>query len=217
MRSDKEIQQDVEHEIKADPSIESINIAIAVKDAVVMLTGFVHHYNEKTEAEKAAKRVSGVKAVANDIEVRLPDLDQRPDPEIALDATAAIKHQLPTAWDQVKITVAAGRVTLEGDLEWRYQRELAEDSVRRLRGVTGVTNRIRIVTKVMPNKIKERIEEAFTRSAEVDAAHVKVEAKGSEVILRGTVRSWAEREEAERAAWAVPGVTQVDNQVVVRA
>jgi osmotically-inducible protein OsmY len=217
MRSDSEIQHDVELEISADPNIESTNIAVAVKDAVVMLTGFVHHYNEKVEAEKAAKRVNGVKALANDVEVRLPDIDQRPDPEIARDAAAAIRHQLPTAWEQVKITVVAGRITLDGDVEWRYQRELAEDSVRRLRGTTGVTNRIRIVPKIVPDKIKQRIEEAFTRSAEVDAAHVKVAAKGSEVTLHGTVRSWAEREEAERAAWAVPGVAHVDNQIVVRA
>jgi osmotically-inducible protein OsmY len=217
MRSDKEIQHDVELETKADPKIESTDIAVAVKDAVVTLTGFVHHYNEKAEAENAAKRVNGVKAVANDIEVRLPDVDQRPDPEIARDAAAAIRHQLPTAWEPVKITVVGGRITLEGEVEWRYQRELAEDSVRRLRGVTGVTNRIRIVPKILPDKIKQRIEEAITRSAEVDAAHVKVEAKGGEVILRGAVRSWAEREEAERAAWAVPGVAQVDNQIVVRA
>lgn len=217
MRTDSEIQQDVERELQAAPDVEATDIAVTVREGVVTIAGYVHHYNEKMEAENAVKRVLGVKGVANDIEVRLPDLDQRPDPEIARDAAAALRHQLPTAWEQIKVTVASGRVTLEGEIEWRYQRELAEQAVRRLRGVTRVSNHIRIVPKVPPQRIKQRIEEAFIRNAEVDSAHVKVEANGGEVILKGTVRSWAEREEAERAAWAVSGVAKVDNQIVVRA
>jgi osmotically-inducible protein OsmY len=217
MRSDSEVRRDVEMELRDDPDVDSTDIPVAVKDGVVTLTGFVHHYNEKTQAEKAAKRVHGVKGAANDIEVRLPDVDQRPDPEIARDAVAALKHQLPTAWERIKVSVSAGTIALEGDVEWHYQSEVAERMVRPLKGVTGVKNRIRIVPKAMPREIKWRIEEAFQRSAEVDAAHVTVEASGGEVILKGTVRSWAEREEAERAAWAVPGVASVDNQIVVRA
>lgn len=217
MRSDGEVQRDVEIELQEDPDVDSTDLAVAVKDGVVTLTGFVHHYNEKTQAEKAAKRVYGVKGVANDIEVRLPNVDQRPAPEIDRDAVAALKNQLPTAWEHIKVSVAAGTITPEGSVEWHYQSEVAEQTVRPLKGVTGVKNRIRIVPKAMAEEIKQRIEEAFQRSAEVDAAHVKVEASGGEVILRGTVRFWAEREEAERAAWAVPGVASVDNQIVVRA
>lgn len=217
MRSDTDIKRDVEEELRADPEIDATDLAVAVKEGVVTLTGFVHHYNEKFQAEKAAKRVNGVKGVANDIEVRLPGADETPDPEIAREAVAAIRHHLPTAWEHIKVSVAAGKITLEGTVEWQYQRETAEHAVRRLKGVTGVKNQIRVVPTAAPEEIKKRIEDAFRRSAEVDAAHVTVVAHGGEVVLRGTVRSWAEREEAERAAWAVPGVATVDNQIVVRA
>ena len=217
MRSDSEIQRDVEEELRSDPEIDATDIAVAVKDGVVTLAGFGHHYNDKYQAETAAKRIAGVKAVANDIEVRLPGADRTPDPEIAREAVAAIKHQLPTVWEHIKVSVAGGRITLEGDVEWQFQREAAEQAIRRLKGVTGVKNHIHVVPRIAPKEIKRRIEETFVRSAEVDASKVNVEASGREVILRGTVRSWAEREEAERAAWAVPGVGSVDNQVVVRA
>jgi len=217
MRSDSEIQRDVEEELRADPEINAADVAVAVKDGVVTLAGFVRHYSDKFHAETATKRVAGVKGVANDIDVRLPDLDQTPDPEIAHDAIAAIRHQLPTVREQIKVSVAGGRITLEGEVEWQFQREAAEQAIRRLKGVTGVKNHIHVVPRIAPHEIEHRIEQAFLRSAEVDASHIKVEANGNAVILRGSVRSWAEHEEAERAAWAVPGVAAVDNQVVVRA
>lgn len=135
MRSDSEIKRDVEDELKWEPGIDASNIAVAVKDGVVTLTGFAHSYGDKFEAENVAKRVRGVLAVANDIEVRLPEVDQKPDPDIARDAIAALKRDLPVSWERIKVVVKNGVVTLEGDVEWHYQRDRAEAAVRWTKGV----------------------------------------------------------------------------------
>ena len=215
MRPDSDIKRDVESELKWDPDVDATDIAVAVKDGVVTLTGFVKSYGQKFAAERVAKRVAGVVGLANDIEVRLPDVDKRPDPEIARDAVAAIKDRLPSYAEHVIPIVKDGWITLEGEVEWNYERDRAEGAVRRLKGVKGVTNFIRVKPHLAPSEVKRKIEEAFRRSAEIDANRITVEANGGEVILKGTVRSWAERQEAERAAWATPGVTKVDNQITI--
>jgi len=215
MRTDGDIERDVKEELKWDPDLDASDIAVSVKDGVVTLAGFVKSFTDKYEAEAAAKRVAGVAAVANDLEVRLPAIDQRPDPDIARDAVAAIKSQLPISSEHIKLVVKNGWVTLEGTAEWQYQRSTAETAVRRIKGVKGVTNSIVLKPRAEPTEIKKKIQEAFRRNAEVDANRITVEANGSEVILKGSVRSWIEREEAERAAWAAPGVTKVEDRIVV--
>jgi osmotically-inducible protein OsmY len=215
MRSDSEIERDVREELKWDPDLDASDIAVSVKKGVVTLAGFVKSFTGKYEAEAAAKRVAGVTAVANDIEVRMPSVDERPDPEIARDAVAAIKSQLPVSSEHIKIVVKNGWVTLEGQVEWQYQRQTAENAVRRIKGVKGVSNVIQLKPRAQPDEIKRKIQEAFKRSAEVDANRIMVETNGGEVILKGTVRSWIEREEAERVAWSAPGVTKVVDQIIV--
>ena len=215
MRLDSDIRRDVEDELRWDPDIDATDIAVSVNNGVVALTGFVRSYSQRTQAERDAKRVAGVVGVANDIEVRLPVIDQRPDPDIVRDAVSALKSELPYSSENIKVIAKDGKITLEGTVEWNYARERAESAVKRIRGVKGVTNSITLKPKVAPYEVRRKIEDAFRRSAEIDASRVTVEANGSEVILRGTVKSWAEREEAERAAWAAPGVTRVDNRVTI--
>jgi osmotically-inducible protein OsmY len=215
MKSDTEIERHVRDELEWDPDLDATDIAVSVKKGVVTLTGFVKSFTDKYEAEAAAKRVAGVVAVANDLEVRLPSIDERPDPEIARDAAAAVKSQLPISWEKIKIIVKNGWVTLEGNVEWQYQRQTAENAVRHIKGVRGVSNMIQLKPRAEPSEIKRKIQDAFRRNAEVDANRIEVETRGSEVVLKGTVRSWIEREEAERVAWSAPGVTKVEDRIVV--
>ncbi|MDB5601197.1 MAG: hypothetical protein JWN71_3241 [Xanthobacteraceae bacterium] len=215
MKSDKEIERDVKEELEWNPDLDATDIAVSVKQGVVTLAGFVKSYTDKYEAEAAAKRVAGVVGVANDIEVRLPSVDERPDPDIARNAVAAIKSQLPISSEHIKVIVKHGWVTLEGQVEWQYQKNTAETAVRRIKGVKGVSNMITLKPRIVPSEIRRKIQEAFKRNAEVDANRIDVETDGSEVVLKGTVRSWIEREEAERVAWSAPGVTKVEDRIVV--
>jgi osmotically-inducible protein OsmY len=147
--------------------------------------------------------------------VRLPSIDERPDPDIARDAVAALKTQLPISSEHIKVVVKNGWVTLEGQVEWQYQKNTAENALRRIKGVRGVSNMILLKPRAEPSEIKKKIQEAFKRNAEVDANRINVETNGSEVVLKGRVRSWIEREEAERVAWSAPGVTKVEDRIVV--
>jgi osmotically-inducible protein OsmY len=213
MRSDSEIERDVKDELQWQPGLDATDVAVSVKDGVVTLTGFVRRYSDKDDAEAAAKRVAGVAGVANDIEVRVPAVDQRPDPEIAREAVTAIESRLPTSWEHIKVMVKNGWVELEDEVQ--YQRRAAEHAVRRLPGVKGITNTIRIKPLAKAVDLGRRIEEAIKRNAQLDTNRISVEANGDEVTLKGTVRSWHEREEAERVAWAAPGVTTVKDRVAV--
>jgi len=215
MRTDSEIKRDVEDEIRWNPDIDATDIAVTVKSAVVTLTGFVHSYSDKLQAEADAKRIAGVAGVANDIEVRLPSSDVRPDPEIARDVVTELRVQLPLSANKIKAVVKGGWVTLEGEVEWHYQRERAERAVRHVKGVLGVSDLINLKPSVSPADIKRKIEEAFKRNAEIDANRIQVKSSDGEVVLEGTVRSWAERQEAERVAWAAPGVKKVEDHIRV--
>ena len=215
MKADADIRDDVEAELRYDPDMANADIAVSVKDGVVTLAGFARSYFQKWEAERAAKRVKGVRAVANDLEIRLPSIDSRPDPEIAREAVQALSTALPYSGEKFTITVKDGWVTLEGEAEWQYQREQAEAAVRRIRGIKGITNLIQLQAKAPVATVKKMIEDALKRSAEIDAQNIAVEAEGDKVILKGKVRSWAERREAERAAWRAPGVRKVEDHITI--
>jgi osmotically-inducible protein OsmY len=215
MRTDEDIRRDVEAELAWAPEVQSSDIAVKVKEGIVTLTGFVRSYSEKYEAEQVAKRVLGVKAVVNDLDVKLATGTERIDREIAEDALDALKRELPVSSQGITAVVRDGWITLEGQVQWDFQRRMAEQAVRGVRGVKGVVNLIKIEPKASPSEVKARIEEALKRSAEVDAKNIEVEADDGVVTLRGRVRSWAEKDEAEKAAWRAPGVREVRNLIVI--
>jgi osmotically-inducible protein OsmY len=216
MKSDDDIKRDVEAELQWDPEIDATDITVAVKDGVVTLAGFVVNYWDKEKAEAAAKRVAGVVGVANDIEVRILGTDQRPDPIIARDVVAAIRFEFPHVEEDIRVVVKDGWVTLEGEVEWNYVRERAEAALRRVKGIKGITNLIRLKPRTEPIELKRKIEEALERIANLDESGISVEVYGSTVILEGTVPSWWDRKQAERAAWAAPGVQKVENRLLIK-
>ena len=213
--ADEQIQREVLAELAWEPRIRPNEIGVVVKDGVVALTGWVDSYTKRWAAEEAAHRVRGVKAVANEIEVRLPGAAERTDADIAAAAIQALRSDVFVPADKVDVTVSKGFVTLRGTVDWQFQKEDAEKAVRRLPGVKGVLNGITVKPPMTPSDLKKKIEEALVRSAHTDAARITVEVHGSKVILRGILRSWAQRQEAERTAWSAPGVTEVDNRITV--
>jgi osmotically-inducible protein OsmY len=212
-QSDHDLLATVVRQLDWEPQIVSKDINVAVKESVVSLTGFVHSYPEKLAAERAAKKVYGVGAVANDIEVKPGG--ERSDPEIARDIVHAMKIDLSVPKDAVKVILYRGWVTLEGIVTWHFQRADAERCARNVDGVRGVTNTIQLKPVVSAADVKTKIEEALRRSADVDARRITVWANQGTVYLYGNVRSYMEREEAERAAWSAPGVTNVEGHIAI--
>lgn len=218
IRSDEEIQHDVLAELAWEPRVQPNEIGVSVRDGVVTLTGWVDNYAKKWSAERAAHRVTRVRSVANDVEVRLPSSVERPDPELAVAAVRALEWDAFVPVQDLDVTVANGWIVLRGEVEWEYQRRAAEQAVGRLSGIRGVTNGISVRPRETPvsDEISDRLQSALVRSVETDAEGIGVQTRGGVVVLVGTVRSWLEREEAERVAWSAPGVTRVDNHITVR-
>jgi osmotically-inducible protein OsmY len=215
MKTDTQLQHDVLAELGWEPSINASQIGVTAKDGVVTLTGSVASFADKMTAERVTKRVYGVKAVANDLEVKIPGRSQRTDTDIATAALNVLKWDTTIPEDRIKVTVRHGYITLEGQVDWGYQKDSAERGVRNLTGVMGLTSQITVKSRVQPADIKSKIEAAFKRSAELDARRVGVEARDGKVILHGNVHSWAEKEQAEQAAWAAPGVSEVESRLTV--
>lgn len=214
-KTDADIKHDVLIELKYEPSVKTTDIGVLVKDGAVTLTGFTTTYGEKWDAVRATKRVSGVRAVADDIKVKLASSHDRTDGEIAASAADHLEWSTSVPNDKVDITVQDGWVTLVGKLEWWYQKNAAENAVIFLTGVKGVTNLITIKSKAAASEIESSIEKAFERTALLDSNKIKVKTSGNDVTLTGKVRTYAEKEEAERVAWAAPSVYSVDNKIKV--
>jgi len=215
---DIDLRKDVLEELEWDPSIDARTIGVAVEDGIVSLTGHVASYADKTNAERVAKRVHGVLGLANEIEVKLAVSSTRDDVDIVRSVVNALDWNVSVPKDTVKVSVAKGWVTLEGNVEWYYQKRAAEDAVRVLSGVRGVTNKVEVTTrKARVEDVKGKIEAALRRNAELDAKKISVQASEGKVTLSGTVRSWIEREDAVNAAWSAPGVMNVIDHIHIAA
>lgn len=215
MKTDAQLKKDVEAELAWEPAVNAAHVAVAVKDGVVTLAGHLETFAEKNVAERAVRRVAGVKAIAQEIDVKLAEHHQRSDKDIAHAIEKVLGWHSLIPSEQIQVKVEKGWVTLTGNVTWNYQRRMAEQTVRPITGVVGVTNCIALQATATSAHISERIQQALTRQAEREARRVEVTAAGSTVTLRGQVHSWAERKAAHGAAWSAPGVTTVVNELRV--
>jgi osmotically-inducible protein OsmY len=212
---DKDLKQHVQSALDWEPSLDTSDIGVSVDEGVVTLRGNVGTFTEKMTAERVSLRVYGVKAVANDLAVHLPTGYERTDTEVAQAALASLKWNTAVPEERLTVTVSNGWVTLNGHVDWQYQKDAAQRAVRDLTGVKGITNDIAVQPRVQTRDVRDKIEAAFKRSAEIDARRINVTADNGKVELSGNVHSWAERQEAERAAWAAPGVTKVEDRLLI--
>jgi osmotically-inducible protein OsmY len=215
MKTDEELFRDVTEELHWTPAVDDTDIAVKVSDGVVSLSGYVRSLEESAAAEKAVKRVSGVRALANDLLVSVPMSSMLPDPELARNAAEVLEQQLPHAATHIRIVVHDGHVKLEGTVDWQYQKERAEECVRKLHGARMVSNLLTLKAKAIADDVKDRIAAALQRSAQLEAERIKVNVDGTQVTLTGRVRSWSEHEEAADTAWSAPGVMEVRNYLSV--
>lgn len=217
MRTDLNIQQDVMAELLWEPGLRVAEIGASVKNGVVVLSGIVDSYFKKVLAEKAAKRVAGVKAVAEEIQVRVPGSRQYSDLDIAEAVVNALKWNSTVDEAAINVKVENSSVTLDGETEWAFQKESAQKAVENLMGISSITNNIRVINKLSAADLQEKIDEAFVRSASLDANKIRINVEGDKVTLSGSVRSFAEKKDAERTAWSSPGVMQVVNNLEIDA
>lgn len=215
MKTDQELKQDVTNELRWEPAVNEAHIGVSVKNGIVTLTGHVPTYGESYGAEKAAKRVFGVNAVANELDVKLASDTRITDEDIAKNCVSALRAHSSVPDNKLKLVVNNGWVTIEGTVDWQYQKTAAENAMRYLIGVCGITNNVMLTPRASAADVKQKIEAAFKRSAEIDSKRINVETLNGKVKLRGQVRSWAEKNEAQQAAWAAPGVMSVENDLVV--
>jgi osmotically-inducible protein OsmY len=215
MKSDNEIQKDVIEQLKWEPFLNASQIGVSVKNGIVTLSGQVDTYSKKVLAEKTTKKVAGVKAIAEDIMVGISPSYKKTDTEIAEAVVNALKWHTMIPEDKVKVSVEDGNVKLEGEVEWEYQRNQAKTAIENLIGVRFVTNLVAVKPKVTPYELQLKINASFLRSANIDAGKISADVSGSKVTLRGKVRSFAEREDAENAVWSAPGITTVENKLVI--